>query len=90
MTYPLCTLFFLENDLLDHLPFDEQCISFEGEANLLRALYTDQIRKYCKPEERAPAPELTSLKDNLSIRVNHAQRMLNGCDYRGCFKELQE
>ncbi|XP_057371706.1 cell division cycle protein 16 homolog isoform X1 [Daphnia carinata] len=79
-----------ENDLLEHLPFDEQCTSYEDEAKLLRALYTDQVRKYCKPEERAPSSELMPLRKNLSIRVNHAQRMLNGCDYRGCFNMLQE
>lgn len=80
----------IENDLLEHLPFDEQCTSYDDEATLLRALYTDQVRKYCKPEERAPSSELAPLRKNLSIRVNHAQRMLNGCDYRGCYNMLQE
>lgn len=79
-----------ESDLLEHLPFDEQCRSFEGEPTLIRALYTDQVKKYCKPEERAPSSELLPLANNLSIRVNHAQRMLNGCDYRGCFNILRE
>jgi hypothetical protein len=72
------------------LPYDEQCISFDGESILIKALYADQVKKYCKPEERAPSAELSPLRDNLSIRVNHAQRLLNGCDYRGCFNMLQE
>ena len=49
---PWIYLFILESDLLDNLPFDEQSNEFEGETSLLRALYTDQIRKYCKLEDR--------------------------------------
>lgn len=84
--HSVCT----ENDLLEHMPFEENCVGFEGEANLLKALYSDQVRRYCKPEERAPSAELAPLATNLSVRVNHAQRLLSGCDYRGCYAMLQE
>lgn len=76
--------------MLEHLPLEEQCTTYEGEASLIRALYADQIRKYSKPEERTPAPELGILQTNLSVRVNHAQRLINGCDYRGCFTLVNE
>lgn len=80
----------LEHDLLEHLPLEEQCTAYEEESSLMKAIYADQIRKYSRPEERSPSPELGILQSNLSVKVNHAQRLLNGCDYRGCFSLVKE
>lgn len=80
----------LEIELLDSLPFDEQCRSYEGEAALVKALYGDQVKKYNRPQERSPAPILEPLRNNLSVRVNYAERCLYGCDFRECLSTLQE
>ena len=79
-----------ESNLLESLPFEDQCNDFEGESIFIRALYNDQIKKYCKPLERKPSCELARLQKDLSVRVNYAQRLLNGCDYKECLSTLQK
>jgi len=79
-----------ESSLLESLPFEEQCDHYEGESVLIQALYNDQIKKYCKPQERKPCTELAQLQNNLSVRVNYAQRLMNGCDYKECLSTLQK
>lgn len=80
----------LEGSLLESLPFGDQCDHYEGESTLIQALYNDQIKKYCKPQERKPSTELAQLQNNLSVRVNYAQRLMNGCDYKECLSTLQK
>ena len=87
-----CIFYYMnvEQDLLDLVPFEEQCTTFEGEAAVIKALYHDQIKKYCKPQERSPSIVLAQLRDNLSVKVNYAERCLYGCDYRECVTTLEE
>lgn len=78
-----------ERQLLDQLPFDDQCNDVE-EVALLRALYADRIKKYCKPAQWSPSPLLSKLRHNLAVRVNYAERCLYGCDYRQCLATVEE
>jgi len=79
-----------ENNLLESLPFGDQCDNYEGESVLIQALYNDQIKKYCKPNEWKPSTELNQLQNNLSVRVNYARRLMNGCNYKECLSTLEK
>ena len=76
--------------LLDSLLFDEQCCHFDGEPALIKELYADMIKKYCKPQDRCPSAMLSPLRKNLGVRVNYAERCLYGCDYRECLATLED
>ncbi|XP_013411443.1 cell division cycle protein 16 homolog [Lingula anatina] len=73
-----------EKELLDSLPFSQQCP--EEETELIRFLYENRLKKYNKPQELAIPTSLNKLHDNLDIVVNTAERHYYNCDFRECHK----
>ncbi|KAL4220240.1 anaphase promoting complex subunit cdc16 [Mactra antiquata] len=73
-----------ERELLDSLPFSSQCPS--EEEDMIRCLYENKLKKYDSPKEVTLPDSLVSLKDNLDISVNLAERYYYNCDFRECYK----
>lgn len=80
-----------ERELLESLPFDEQCT--EADKDLLHLLYKSKLKKY-----QAPTDDITQitcsikgisitdrLENNLDIQVAKAERLYYNCDYQQCF-----
>ncbi|EDO45312.1 predicted protein [Nematostella vectensis] len=73
-----------EHDLLESLPFSEQCTP--EEVDLLKFLYESRIKNYSKPVDPKLTPNLDCLNDNLDVVVNMAERHFYNCSYLQCFK----
>ena len=81
----------LERELLESLPFAEQCT--EGEAELLRLLYDSKLKKYQDPNRKQSLSKcnvmgicLTNrLANNLDMEVAKAEKLYYNCDYHQCF-----
>lgn len=82
---------FAEKELLDSLPFNEQCS--ETDRDLLRLLYESKLKKYQAPTEDQSVvtcsitgiPVTDRLRDNLDMQVSQAERLYYNCDYHQCF-----
>lgn len=77
-----------ERELLDSLPFAEQCK--EADAELLKVLYESKLKKYQAPAEynllvSCGALVRDRLRHNLDIQVAEAERLYYNCDYHQCF-----
>ncbi|KYM98209.1 Cell division cycle protein 16 like protein [Cyphomyrmex costatus] len=80
-----------ERELLESLPFTEQCT--EGEAELLRLLYDSKLKKYQDPNRKQSLSKcnvmsicLTNrLAHNLDMEVAKAEKLYYNCDYHQCF-----
>ncbi|XP_047361479.1 cell division cycle protein 16 homolog isoform X1 [Vespa velutina] len=80
-----------ERELLESLPFGEQCT--EAEADLLRLLYESKLKKYQEPYKKQSlatcsvmgVPVIDRLSDNLDLEVSEAERLYYNCDYHKCF-----
>ena len=73
-----------EKELLDSLPYSEQCMAEEIE--LLKFLYESKIKKYSKPSDPKLPKALDSLNDNLDIVVGIAERHFCNSNYMMCYK----
>lgn len=78
----------LERELLDSLPFSEQCK--EADAELLKLFYESKLKKYQAPVKHhllvsCGALVTDRLKDNLDMKVAEAERLYYNCDYHQCF-----
>lgn len=81
----------LEKELLESLPFSEQCT--EAEAELLRLLYESKLKKYQEPNKKQSLVTCSvmgvlvtdRLLDNLDMEVAEAERLYYNCDYHKCF-----
>ncbi|KAL6262574.1 hypothetical protein P5V15_005366 [Pogonomyrmex californicus] len=80
-----------ERELLESLPFTEQCT--KGEAELLRLLYDSKLKKYQEPNTKQSSVTCSvmgisvteRLADNLDMEVAKAERLYYNCDYHQCF-----
>ncbi|XP_072759210.1 cell division cycle protein 16 homolog [Anoplolepis gracilipes] len=80
-----------ERELLESLPFAEQCV--KGEAELLRLLYDSKLKKYQEPNKKQSLitcnvmgiSVIERLGDNLDMQVTKAERLYYNCDYHQCF-----
>ncbi|EFN62536.1 Cell division cycle protein 16-like protein [Camponotus floridanus] len=80
-----------ERELLESLPFAEQCM--KGEAELLRLLYDSKLKKYQEPNTKQSLITCNvmgicvtdRLADNLDMQVAKAERLYYNCDYHQCF-----
>ncbi|XP_024887647.1 cell division cycle protein 16 homolog [Temnothorax curvispinosus] len=80
-----------ERELLESLPFTEQCT--KGEAELLRLLYDSKLKKYQEPNTKQSLITCSvmgicvadRLADNLDMEVAKAERLYYNCDYHQCF-----
>ncbi|XP_053593265.1 cell division cycle protein 16 homolog [Microplitis demolitor] len=79
-----------EKELLDSLPFNEQCS--EADRDLLKLLYESKLKKYQAPMEDLSITCGTKgvlvtdrLQDNLDMQVAKAERLYYNCDYQQCF-----
>ncbi|XP_014232133.1 cell division cycle protein 16 homolog [Trichogramma pretiosum] len=77
-----------ERELLDSLPFNEQCK--EADAELLKLLYESKLKKYQAPAEynllvSCGALAKDRLRHNLDMQVAEAERLYYNCDYHQCF-----
>lgn len=80
-----------ERELLESLPFAEQCT--KGEAELLRLLYDSKLKKYQEPNTKQSLITCNvmgvsvthRLSDNLDMEVAKAERLYYNCDYHQCF-----
>ncbi|XP_078037799.1 cell division cycle protein 16 isoform X1 [Augochlora pura] len=80
-----------EKELLESLPFTEQCT--ESEAELLRLLYESKLKKYQEPNEKQTLTTCNvmgvlvsdRLLGNLDMEVSEAERLYYNCDYQKCF-----
>ncbi|XP_041357865.1 cell division cycle protein 16 homolog [Gigantopelta aegis] len=73
-----------ERNLIDSLPFKEQCS--EEEIELVKFLYENKLKKYNKPSTLAVPSSLGVLEDNIDIVVNLAERHYYNCGFRECYK----
>lgn len=81
----------LERELLESLPFAEQCV--KGEAELLQLLYDSKLKKYQAPNTKQSLITCNvmgisvteRLADNLDMQVAKAERLYYNCDYHQCF-----
>lgn len=84
----MCCVTFLEKDLLNSLPFKEQC----EDNDLLPIVYELLMNKY------QSTPHLTSvvslpdpcLRNNLDLEVARAEKLYYACAYRQCFILAEE
>lgn len=81
-------LLFSERELLDSLPFAEQCK--EADAELLKLLYESKLKKYHAPADNnllvsCGALVTDRLRNNLDMQVSEAERLYYNCDYHQCF-----
>ncbi|XP_076296997.1 cell division cycle protein 16 [Lasioglossum baleicum] len=80
-----------EKDLLESLPFAEQCT--ESETELLRLLYESKLKKYQEPNKKQTLATCSimgvlvsdRLLGNLDMEVSEAERLYYNCDYHKCF-----
>ncbi|XP_032686384.1 cell division cycle protein 16 homolog [Odontomachus brunneus] len=80
-----------ERELLESLPFAEQCT--EGETELLRLLYESKLKKYQEPNKKQSLVTCSvmgicisdRLADNLDMEVTKAERLYYNCEYHQCF-----
>lgn len=80
-----------EKELLEALPFGEQCT--EAEAELLQLLYESKLKKYQEPNTKQPLATCSvmgvlvtdRLLGNLDMEVTEAERLYYNCDYHKCF-----
>ncbi|XP_076655085.1 cell division cycle protein 16 isoform X2 [Halictus rubicundus] len=80
-----------EKELLESLPFAEQCT--EHETELLRLLYESKLKKYQEPSKKEVlatcsvmgVPVSDRLLGNLDMEVSVAERLYYNCDYHKCF-----
>ncbi|XP_020281654.1 cell division cycle protein 16 homolog isoform X2 [Pseudomyrmex gracilis] len=81
-----------EQELLESLPFSEQCT--KGEAELLRLLYDSKLKKYQETPITKESVATCSimgtsvsirLANNLDMVVAKAERLYYNCDYHQCF-----
>ncbi|CAL1673828.1 unnamed protein product [Lasius platythorax] len=80
-----------ERELLESLPFTEQCV--KGEAELLQLLYDSKLKKYQAPNTKQSLITCNvmgicvtdRLADNLDMQVAKAERLYYNCDYHQCF-----
>ncbi|KAL0122000.1 hypothetical protein PUN28_007059 [Cardiocondyla obscurior] len=80
-----------EKELLESLPFADQCT--KGEAELLRLLYDSKLKKYQEPNTKQSLTTCSvmgisvteKLADNLDMEVAKAERLYYNCDYHQCF-----
>lgn len=85
------TIINLERELLESLPFAEQCT--EGETELLRLLYESKLKKYQEPNKKRTLITCNvmgicitdRLADNLDMEVTKAERLYYNCEYHQCF-----
>lgn len=81
----------LERELLESLPFAEQCT--EGETELLRLLYESKLKKYQEPNKKQSLVTCSimgiciseKLANNLDMEVTKAERLYYNCEYHQCF-----
>lgn len=81
----------IEKDLLESLPFGEQCT--EAESELLRLLYESKLKKYQEPSKKQTISTCSvmgilvtdRLLGNLDMQVAEAERLYYNCDYHKCF-----
>lgn len=84
-------IIWIEKELLESLPFAEQCT--EAEAELLRLLYESKLKKYQEPNTKQPLATCSvmgvlvtdRLLGNLDMEVTEAERLYYNCDYHKCF-----
>ncbi|KZC08990.1 Cell division cycle protein 16 like protein [Dufourea novaeangliae] len=80
-----------EKELLESLPFSEQCT--EAETELLRLLYESKLKKYQEPNKKQTLATCSvmgvlvsdRLLGNLDMEVSEAERLYYNCDYHKCF-----
>ena len=80
-----------EKELLESLPFGEQCT--EAETELLRLLYESKLKKYQEPNKKQTLATCSvmgvlvtdRLLGNLDMEVSEAERLHYNCDYHKCF-----
>ncbi|XP_076672851.1 cell division cycle protein 16 [Andrena cerasifolii] len=80
-----------EKELLESLPFGEQCT--EAETELLRLLYESKLKKYQEPNRKQTLATCSvmgvlvtdRLLGNLDMEVSEAERLHYNCDYHKCF-----
>lgn len=80
-----------ERELLESLPFVEQCT--KGEEELLRLLYDSKLKKYQEPNTKESSVTCNvmgisvtdRLADNLDMQVAKAEKLYYNCDYHQCF-----
>ncbi|EZA53221.1 hypothetical protein DMN91_005011 [Ooceraea biroi] len=80
-----------ERELLESLPFVEQCT--KGEEELLRLLYDSKLKKYQEPNTKESSVTCNvmgisvtdRLVDNLDMQVAKAEKLYYNCDYHQCF-----
>ncbi|XP_034935947.1 cell division cycle protein 16 homolog [Chelonus insularis] len=80
-----------ERELLDSLPFNEQCS--ESDRDLLKLLYESKLKKYQAPSEDLALITMgmkgilvsDGLQNNLDMQVAKAERLYYNCDYQQCF-----
>lgn len=73
-----------ERDLLDSLPFGEQCTP--EEVVMIKFLYESKTKKYSKPADPKLPAGLDGLNDNLDVVVSMAERHFYNCSYQTSFK----
>ena len=73
-----------ENDLIESMPFESQCS--KDEATLLKFLYENKIKHYCKPVDPKLPSSLDNLNENLEVISGIAVRHFNSCDFKMCYK----
>lgn len=87
----ITTIVKLEKELLESLPFAEQCT--ESETELLRLLYESKLKKYQEPNKEQPLITCNvmgicitdKLANNLDMEVTKAERLYYNCDYHQCY-----
>ncbi|XP_063995452.1 cell division cycle protein 16 homolog [Diachasmimorpha longicaudata] len=76
-----------ERELLESLPFNEQCS--EADRELLRLLYESKLKKYQEPTEDISLASCNVksvlINGNLDMQVAKAERLYYNCDYHQCF-----
>ncbi|XP_054003924.1 cell division cycle protein 16 homolog isoform X4 [Hylaeus anthracinus] len=80
-----------EKELVESLPFNEQCT--EAETELLRLLYESKLKKYQEPNKKQTLATCSvmgvlvtdRLLGNLDMEVSKAERLYYNCDYHKCF-----
>nr|KAI8751246.1 putative cell division cycle protein 16 [Biomphalaria glabrata] len=73
-----------ERDLLQSLPFSEQCPPEEAE--LVKSLYESRLKKYDCPGKTTLLPSLVPLSNSLDLVVSTAEQHLYNCDFRAAYK----
>lgn len=84
-------IIWIEKELLESLPFGEQCT--EAEAEFLQLLYESKLKKYQEPNTKQPLATCSvmgvlvtdRLLGNLDMEITEAERLYYNCDYHKCF-----